>query len=622
MRLSFIALVVVLASASFVTSQVASPVTDTVPFSDAFPTPMPTGTNITLDEEFDGDSGTSEANTTSTLPNGTDPDATAFGEIFIYSPNENAVSSLDDTDTDWVIPASACDATSEQPQTVPMYCSSNLKTSTCAHVMIGGAENTIVKMPASCGAGPYARIASLNIHPNPSALGLSAAELAQKPASEPVYLLSFDYDFTAIPEDNAPVYMRADMSDMPGYWDEVVDAPDDGTRKRGIRVSRELEHMVEPRWGGSFTSWLKKVTTVQQKATATRSFNWQDTDPPTFTASLGASLTGSASLNAQYGFYLEATVVPPAISSAYVFVSAASAVKGQFALTGKAAVTYNSQKDHLRAIWIPWIVCVRPNSLRLLFPPLTVISLCSPGLITVGPSLVIQGYIQGQLSLDGQFTTSVSRNFPAVSFSLGKSSPDVFGAPVAIASANQGINLQAGFDVALSGDLSIHAVPSIQLGLNVLNGQLMDAQAGAVVDVDLYGGVHFNGSVSSAQAPQFCIGAYYGVSVDVGLQGNILYWEPTSLTHNFFATQQEIFGKCFASSSNPSAAGNVSLTGGTPLSLAEAVDSFGLDSAPGSAFLRDTNNNIVFPTTGSGVTTGKRATVSQIPGNLGCPIKS
>ena len=32
-------------------------------------------------------------------------------------------------------------------------------------------------------------------------------------------------DFAAIPEDNGPVYMRSDVTDMPGYWDSVVDSP-------------------------------------------------------------------------------------------------------------------------------------------------------------------------------------------------------------------------------------------------------------------------------------------------------------------------------------------------------------------------------------------------------------
>ena len=137
----------------------------------------------------------------------------------------------------------------------------------CADVFIGSAEHTIVQMPSTGGLGPYARVASLAPHSNQSIL--SAFHQAKKPANELVYSLSFDYgtlpwlihvdetdrsmvcftDFSVIPASNGPIYMRAgeellhwcwlstsltrsriDVTDMPGYWDSVVDSPPE--RKR------------------------------------------------------------------------------------------------------------------------------------------------------------------------------------------------------------------------------------------------------------------------------------------------------------------------------------------------------------------------------------------------------
>lgn len=66
----------------------------------------------------------------------------------------------------------------------------------CGHVFIGQAEHTIVKMPSSCGKGPYARIVSLDVHSDQNALPAMYNSL--KPASESVHLLSFDYNFLAI----------------------------------------------------------------------------------------------------------------------------------------------------------------------------------------------------------------------------------------------------------------------------------------------------------------------------------------------------------------------------------------------------------------------------------------
>ncbi|KAJ7642191.1 hypothetical protein FB45DRAFT_1054475 [Roridomyces roridus] len=490
MKHSFVALAFYVASISYVAAQVANPVTNTVPLSDVFPPAIPTGGVVELDEQFDPDSGDAEANTSSNLSNGTDPDTAAFGEIFIYSPNEQAVSSLDTVDTDWVIPAGVCDPTTEQPQTVPIYCSSNLNTSSCAHVMIGGAANTIVRMPSTCGPGPYARIASLNVHPNPSTLGLSAAQMAQKPTNEPVFLLTFDFDFTAIPEANEPIFMRADLSDMPGYWDDVVDAPD--SRRRSVRAGRELGPMIEPRWGGSFTDWLAKLTTLSAGSNSTRDFNWNSSwtifdqeimckGPPVFNATLKAGINGTAGHNMASILKQLSSHRPSPLDTS---ISAAPNVTAQFTVAGRANVSYDSPEMTLAAF----------N-----FSGLSV-----PGLITITPGLIINGSMAGNLTLDGQYTATISRNFTPVVFGFGQGESqngdsESVDTPLNLASANQGFAFNSALDVELAGNLTIHAIPTVQLGINVLNGKLLNSSL--FVSVDVHTGVHINGSVVAKEVP-------------------------------------------------------------------------------------------------------------------------
>ncbi|KAJ7641879.1 hypothetical protein FB45DRAFT_1022600 [Roridomyces roridus] len=106
----------------------------------------------------------------------------------------------------------------------------------CGHVFIIQANDTIVKLPETCGLGPYARVVSLEPHPNQAILSTDHA--ARKRSTDRVYSLIFDYLFTDIAEENGPVCMRADMTDMPGYWDAIIDSsPDDPTaplRKRDL----------------------------------------------------------------------------------------------------------------------------------------------------------------------------------------------------------------------------------------------------------------------------------------------------------------------------------------------------------------------------------------------------
>ena len=58
-------------------------------------------------------------------------------------------------------------------------------------------------MPKSCGLGPYARIASLEIHLDQDIL--PTKHKARKRSTENVYSLKFDYNFLAIPQSNGPV---------------------------------------------------------------------------------------------------------------------------------------------------------------------------------------------------------------------------------------------------------------------------------------------------------------------------------------------------------------------------------------------------------------------------------
>ncbi|KAJ7156657.1 hypothetical protein C8R46DRAFT_1294302 [Mycena filopes] len=109
---------------------------------------------------------------------------------------------------------------------------------------IGGAEKTIVKMSANCGR-----------------------------------------DFAAIPASNGPISMRAGAvephvlgvsltfpqillcnSDMPDYWDTVVDSPPE--RKRWLQ-----EREIKERWWGTYKSWLYKMTTVEKDTSVSRNFH-------------------------------------------------------------------------------------------------------------------------------------------------------------------------------------------------------------------------------------------------------------------------------------------------------------------------------------------------------------
>ncbi|PPR00468.1 hypothetical protein CVT24_004529 [Panaeolus cyanescens] len=506
---------------------------------DIFPSGVPDNGNDLFHVDFDPDEGTftdavkSESGTKSTFTESENEDSGAFGEIFIDSPKAGSVSSLA-VQSDWVI--TDCDARSDQPQQVPMYCSKS-GSEGCQHVFVDGAEHTIVELPKSCGLGPYARVISIEPHPDQNILNQFHSKV--KPASESVMLLSFDYNFAAIPSSNGPIYMRADVTDMPGYWDSVVDSPPERRewlQKRGLWKDPK----VEKRWWGAFKNWLSKITTLEVDKSQTRTFFWQDTwnifhqethceGPPQFDASLDISLTGNAQMTARYGFYLQGTVVPPAVTAAYVHFSSDASASAQLTLKGEASVTYNSQTVRFASFGFP--------------------GLYYPGLLTVGPSLVLEGYITGQLSVQGQMTTGITYKFPPINYALGKTGDDVIGPAAQPSPPNPGYNYQFGLNVDLSGDITIHMVPTVQLGISVLNGALIEAEA--YVRADLYAGLAMNGSVSLSSAPRICIIPHYGLIVQGGVTGNVLYWEASTTPFEFYNRDFVFHDGCFGAVNEP-----------------------------------------------------------------------
>ncbi|KAJ7257772.1 hypothetical protein C8J57DRAFT_1516652 [Mycena rebaudengoi] len=484
--------------------------------------------SATFTVDFDDNTGTSDTSSTGSGSSGIGDDGqendSPFGEVFISSPNPGSVSSMDAA-SDWVI--TGCLRSSDQPQEILAYCSKPVDhpESGCGHVFINQAEHTIVRMPKTCGLGPYARIASFEVHSNQDIL--SEFHANRKPVSEPVYAVKFDYNFAAIPSGNGPVLMRADVTDMPGYWHEYSRACLN-QRKRDFHQPEAFER----RWFGPFDDWLERLTTFDVEDSLERNFHWKDTyqvfhaetQCPNFSAMLDISITGQANINSKFGYYLEASVIPPSIQQA-----AGAGASATLTVEGAAEAHFSSDKTELASFGFP--------------------GLYYPGLLTLGPSLHLYGQLSGQLSLSGKFSATVGYQLPSIDMSFGKqdSNHDVtnISPGVGADSSNWGYDYSVGYNIDLEGNAQVHVIPSLQLGLSVLGGLVMDAQVFA--ELDLWAGVGIEGSVSSTAAPQFCLTPQFGADLNVGFTGSVLFWDTNPLSTNLFSADFSVDKSCFSS---------------------------------------------------------------------------
>ncbi|KAJ7762137.1 hypothetical protein B0H16DRAFT_1455758 [Mycena metata] len=568
---------------------------------DVFPESETMRNAVTFAVDYDDNQGTTADTFTGDGSSGLSDDGkendSPFSSVFISSPNAASVSSLD-LDSDWAL--TDCDATSDEAQSVLAYCTCPMAEEDCGcgHVFIGGAADTIVKLPSSCGLGPYARVVSLEVHPDQTAL---SGKRAGKRSADPVYSLAFDYAFTDISVDKGPIYMRADMTDMPGYWDSIIDSPPDATssvRKRDLNFHQPRG--LEKRWFGSFKAWLSKLNTLTTSDSISRNYHWSDTytifhqeevclaafvviteiDLPLVLSELPEQPGHQfASINSQFGYYLEATVVPPAVQQAYVYFKAGISVTSVRKDHRKASISslhfYGKLKPHKAAFTITGIASASWNSGRYELVNFGFPGLYYPGLLTLGPSLHLYGELSGQLSLAGTYKTAVSYTFPNLDLSFGKQDADAgvsnFGSPVAPTNHFSGFDSSVGWNVELSGTADVHLIPSLQLGVSVLGGSLIDAQV--FVEADLFAGLSITGSVSKAVALDACITPDIGVSLSAGLTGSVLYWQTGPLSTIFYTATSTLEPSCLNSVTEPPGG-----SGGT----SSVVDENRIISRPGS----------------------------------------
>ena len=184
----------------------------------------------------------------------------------------------------------------------------------CFKVRSNGVEGTIVHMPIDCGGPSWSRAVALT----PSANQTVPSHLAADGPTSIVYDFKFDYLIGLVRRDAGKLSIRMDYSNVPGYWNAVVDTP--GSRKR------DLNALVE-RFFGTSQAWYTKFNGL--KFNSARALNISEKldqlvyhngqtchyeDLPAQDGDLGESISiatqGTANIELHYGFSLIATWVP------------------------------------------------------------------------------------------------------------------------------------------------------------------------------------------------------------------------------------------------------------------------------------------------------------------------
>lgn len=421
------------------------------------------------------------------LPFAKTPEHSAFGFIIMTSPDE-LQTTLDKRDgSHWEV-FDCHDSVSQEEQTVRMVCTDRSENSNCDKIYLGhGAPGTIVEMPEGCGPGRYAVIKELSPSKNqslPQHLYKRGIE-----ETEPVFDLTFDYDFRRVPRDLGDTQIRIDYSNENTYWNTIVDKAAD-SKKRSLKrsVKRSLKDVggshkrwleeewredlhegalskgdLHKRWfGETALDWLKAIFTgVTNKMELQHSYKEdfilsiidQDFTCPNVDGKLEVYAEMSVEANVNYGFTLIGKLGGSYgidISDSYLYYRTGGNVDSKFVID--AAVTAHFDTGD--------VLMFSADTFGAAF---TV-----PGIVTIGPNFKLYGQLEGKATLGVNFETKVKlaewdvyQTFPIVNKDW---EPDVF--DPSDKSGKQTLEPEFEYGVSVSGHISAHVKPTITFGID------------------------------------------------------------------------------------------------------------------------------------------------------------
>ncbi|KAI4193916.1 MAG: hypothetical protein LQ350_008076 [Teloschistes chrysophthalmus] len=464
---------------------------------------------------------------------------------------------------------------------VYVYCNTPQESKECQKVWYKGVKDTIIRLPAHVGEGPYARIVSMQLAEPEYQLPLHHVEARSLDENKsPVYKLTFDYDFHLIKRDDV-VNMRVDFTNLLGYWDDVTDEPASKRKRdmyadhlseqqwRGkigkakhrhatLRKGREaragdaqetemVDHKpMERRWFGKFLDWLGKLNTVEDKNVGYLSMALKKSlllfsaavgcPGNTFSAQMKLYLDADVEMEATYAYYFSGTIVPPVVTGTYAFFSLEPSAYLGLRMTGNARMQAGTGRKKLLD--------------TISYPGLAI-----KGIAAVGPTLDLYGEIRGVVTLKGEMKAGAKLNFgkAEVYWPQDDSAKDKYETLLGLESKSSAAPqdvIAPTFDakVRIDAAIDINVTPEANMGIRVggkISGgsPLVDAQLVGFVNTTLRFSAYAEGDVSSDTAPasSYGYGVYFLYNLGYGAYASIKFFPNWALKpRNVFNPMKQV----------------------------------------------------------------------------------
>ncbi|GAB1317703.1 chitinase [Madurella fahalii] len=331
-------------------------------------------------------------------------------------------------------------------ETFYAYCNYSPGSAECENLFVGGAEDTIIRLPDHVGEGPFARVVSIERADESHKLPRHHLENRSLGGLEgnPVWKIKIDYAFHLARQDRGKVQIRVDYTTLLGYWKEITDSPATRRFKRNYgpipsepgfnighfrdmvargethdrKVGRRYEKMVKRSMSFSAEELMDEhISEIHRQAAGNVDSygeldvnggapierrwwgiftNWLKKLTTVTKEEVGdlplgwadtikylQSQVGLPCMQATYAYYLSATFIPPSKPDAFFYFGIEPTAYMELVLTGNAAARLGTGRKKIIDI--------------LAYPDLAI-----KGIAAVGPTMDVYGEIKGELSVHGK----------------------------------------------------------------------------------------------------------------------------------------------------------------------------------------------------------------------------
>ncbi|KAJ7606656.1 hypothetical protein FB45DRAFT_949592 [Roridomyces roridus] len=377
------------------------------------------------------------------------------------------------TAADWQI--LTCNSTTLS-QSIRLVCTNDAADSNCNNLyQTTGAVNKIVRLPESCGSGPFARVVNASVSEDQTLPASLAARLVRRDGTQPeVKTLSLDVNFGAVDySTTGPVNIAVKSANVPGVASSAIQVP---PSRRATRLSQRALADFVPNAISDISNDVNLNQTVELPPLTFDKkvdlFN-QTIDCGPVNAAVDVSVDGNTAATASVGVAATGTLVPPKFDSFGVI----GILNGNVAGTLDITADVNGQVDS--------------GKVTLLSLPIAGIDI--PGILTVGPTFQLQAQLTGNfdVNLDMQVGINLALDNATLSFPSNSGGPKTNGASFSL--GDTPLTLSASPDVTATGSIEAHLIPSINLGVSAL-GDVAKAQVSLSLDASATLKLNLDGS--------------------------------------------------------------------------------------------------------------------------------